>query len=63
MTAMVYIENEGALFRGISRGLPREVWSPKTRTWKRYELDGGFKPIEWGTVISEVEAKEMMAAP
>lgn len=58
---MVYIENEGALFRGISRGLPQEVWSCRERLWTPYRYAGAYKPIEWGTVISEAEAKEMMA--
>jgi hypothetical protein len=57
----IYIENDGALFRGISRGLPKEVWSPKEQQWKPYKYEGAFKPVEWGTVISEAEAKKMMA--
>jgi hypothetical protein len=30
---MIYIENEGALFRGPSRSFPKEVWGHKTHTW------------------------------
>lgn len=58
---MVYIENDGALFRGISRGLPKEVWSRPERCWRPYSYAAAYKPIEWGTIISEAEAQEMMA--
>lgn len=34
---MQYIENEGALFRGPARTIPREVWSPKTGEWSEYK--------------------------
>jgi hypothetical protein len=54
----MFIENEGALFKGPSRGNPTHVWSRKTRSWKPYA--GGPKPIEWGSEISEAEAREMM---
>ena len=54
---MIYIENDGALFRGPARAWPKEVW-----------LDGAFKPysgsvpkdIDWGNIIDEAEAKKMM---
>jgi hypothetical protein len=55
---MVYIENDGALFRGKARGLPTEVWNSAARAWKPYETQP--KPIEWGTVISEDEANQIM---
>jgi len=56
---MIYIENEGALFRGVSRGIPKEVWNPQERRFEPY--DGKVpKPIEWGEVISEQEAQEIM---
>jgi hypothetical protein len=35
-SAMIYIENEGALFRGLSRSFPKEVWGHKTHTWRPY---------------------------
>lgn len=55
---MLFIENEGALFRGPARSWPREVW-----------LGGEFRPyagtvpkgIEWGSLIDEDQAKRMMA--
>jgi hypothetical protein len=55
----VLIENEGALFRGFSRGWPQEVWFP-SRGWGAYADAGNMKPIEWGDVISESTAAEMM---
>lgn len=59
---MVLIENEGALFRGPARGLPKEVWSEKAQAWKPYEGETP-KPIEWGNIINEEEAKLLMGAP
>lgn len=59
---MIYIENEGALFKGVARGLPDEVWSQKDKCWKPYK--GSVpKPVDWGDVISEVEAREIMDQP
>ncbi len=55
---MIYIENDGALFRGPSRSNPTHVWTRKTRAWKPYA--GGPKEIEWGTEITEAEALNMM---
>ncbi len=59
---MVYIENEGALFRGPAQGLPQEVWSEKQGKFVSYADAGKIKPIEWGYVISEEEAQAMMGA-
>jgi hypothetical protein len=56
---MVYIENEGALYRGPARGLPREVWSHAEKRFVPY-TGTQEKPIEWGNVISEEEASELM---
>lgn len=54
---MIYIENEGALFRGPARGLPQEVWAGG----KFVPYKGSVpKPIEWGSEISEAEAKSLM---
>ena len=33
---MIYIENEGALFRGPARGVPQEVWSPSQGKFVAY---------------------------
>lgn len=54
---MVYIENEGALFRGESRAWPKEVW-----TGSEFKPYTGKVPkdIEWGDVITEAEAEVMM---
>ena len=56
---MIFIENEGALFRGPSRSFPTEVWHPDERRFVPYE---GKTPkgIEWGTEISAAEALNMM---
>ncbi len=59
---MIYIENEGALFRGPARGVPLEVWSGREGKFVPYKLAGQPKPIEWGNVISEAEAQAMMGA-
>lgn len=52
--ASLFIENEGALFAGFSRGWPTHVWNgdmfaPYTGTVP--------KPIEWGTIITANEAQ------
>lgn len=56
---MIFIENEGALFRGSSRSLPREVWHPAERRFVPY-TGTVPKPIEWGDEISAAEAINMM---
>jgi hypothetical protein len=52
------IENEGALFRGPSRGNPHEVFHAK-HGWIPYPLKGHPKPISWGNEISDQEAEEL----
>lgn len=42
---MIYIENEGALFRGESRVWPRQVWNGKDFVPYTGSVP---KPIEWG---------------
>ena len=56
---MIYVENEGALFRGRLRDQPEEVWSEQGRAWEPY-TGRVPKPMEWGTVVSGAEAKAMM---
>jgi hypothetical protein len=56
---MIYIENEGALFRGFSRSWPQEVWHSDERRFVPYEGEMP-KGIEWGTEISGLEAINMM---
>lgn len=57
----VYIENEGALFRGTSRGWPEEVWSERQKKWIPYTGDVP-KGVEWGEVISPEEAAKWEGA-
>jgi hypothetical protein len=57
---MIYIENEGALFRGGSRANPAEVYDFKAKEWSAY-TGKVPKPIEWGDIISADEAEQMMA--
>lgn len=59
MKKVVYIENEGALFRGFARAWPQEVWNAKEKKFVPYK---GHVPkeIDWGDVISEAEARKMM---
>lgn len=56
---MIYIENEGALFRGPARGVPLEVWSARQGKFLPYKGNMD-KPVDWGNEIDEVEAKRMM---
>lgn len=54
---MIYIENEGALFRGPARAWPREVWNDGQ--WEAYR--GAVpKDIDWGNEIDEAEAQRLM---
>lgn len=55
---MVLIENDGALFRGPARGVPQEVW--QGGKWVPYKDAGKPKDIDWGEVIDEARAKELM---
>lgn len=54
---MIYIENEGALFRGPSRAWPKEVWAGGE--WKPYSGQVP-KDVDWGSIIEEAEAQKMM---
>lgn len=54
---MKYFENEGALFRGIDRAWPKDVWT--NDGWKPYKGKVP-KDIEWGDYIDEAEAKRLM---
>lgn len=59
MKKFVYIENEGALFRGFARAWPKEIWSVKEGKFVPYK--GAVpKAEEWGYITDEAEAKEMM---
>lgn len=51
------IENEGALFRGPSRNVPRDLWNVDSQSWEEY-ADTKPKPYEWGSDISEVDAED-----
>lgn len=57
---MVFIENDGALFRGPARGVPQEVWNVAQGKFVPYALAGQPKPVDWGTVIDEAEAQRLM---
>jgi hypothetical protein len=57
---MIYIENEGALFKGVDRTIPKEVWSAKEAAWMSY-IGKVPKPYEWGYEISEAEAEALIA--
>lgn len=57
---LLYIENEGALFRGPARGVPLYIWSSHECKFVPYKLAGQPKPIDWGNVIDEIEAKRLM---
>ncbi len=56
----IFIENEGALYRGPSRGWPKEVYSFRRGCWLPYE--GKIpKPVDWGDVLSKTEAQALIA--
>lgn len=55
---MVYIENEGALYRGPSRGIPLEEWNGSKFAPCRPPSQS--RPITWGCVITDDEAKKIM---
>lgn len=59
---MLFIENEGALFRGPARGVPLEVWSRLENKFIPYRFAGQPKPIDWGHLIDEAQAIQLMAA-
>lgn len=61
MAGKVYIENDGALYRGASRSLPAEVWNKAAQAWQEYKGQTP-KPVEWGNEIAEDEAKAMMGS-
>lgn len=54
----VFIENDGALFRGPARGVPQEVWNGSE--FVPYRGAGQPRDVSWGTVIDEAEAQRMM---
>ena len=60
---MIYIENEGALFRGPARGVPLELWDANVREFVPYTFAAQPKDIAWRNVIDETEAERLMAAP
>lgn len=54
---MIYIENEGALFRGPARAWPKEVWNGS----EFVPYQGAVpKDIEWGDEIDEAAAQRLM---
>lgn len=55
---MIYIENEGALFRGPARGVPQEIWDGTA--FVPYRGAGQPRDVDWGTEIDEAEAQRMM---
>ena len=54
---MIYIENEGALFRGPARAWPREVWNGSEFVAYKGAVP---KDIDWGSEIDEAEAQRLM---
>lgn len=54
---MIYIENEGALFRGPARAWPKEVWNGEA--FQPY-TGNVPKDVDWGNVIDEAEAQKLM---
>lgn len=59
---MVFIENDGVLFRGPARGVPQEVWNAAERRFEPYRGAGQPRDVSWGSVIDEAEAQRMMNA-
>lgn len=59
MAKLIYIENEGAIFRGPSVSFPKEVWSVQDRKWTPYTGETP-KRQGWGDEVSEAEAHKVM---
>ncbi|MGM9428394.1 hypothetical protein [Hydrogenophaga sp. MI9] len=57
----VFIENEGALFRGPSRGNPIEVWSVGHGKFVDYPARDLLRGVDWGTVITSEQARSLMS--
>ena len=57
--AWTLIENEGALFRGPSRSLPKEVWNPGVG-WTAYLGADRYRGVEWGTAIDPLAVSDLM---
>jgi hypothetical protein len=51
----MFIENEGALFRGSSRQEPAEIWDRSREEWVAYEGEVPKLHV-WGRTITEDEA-------
>lgn len=58
MAEKVFIENDGALFRGVARGLPDEVWHAGKQQFVAYKSEP--KPVDWGEIVDEDRAREIM---
>lgn len=56
-----HIENEGALFRGPSRHLPRIIWSSRDKRWRKYTGPCPARSYTWGYDITAAEAQELMS--
>jgi hypothetical protein len=56
-----YINHLGDLYRGFSVSWPQIRWSRRNKSWMDYKGKDAFKPIEWDEIVSEAEAKEIMA--
>ena len=57
--SMLFIENEGALFRGFARAWPQEIWDPRAKRFVPYKGDVP-KDVTWGQEISNGEAEAFM---
>lgn len=60
---MIYIENEGALFRsqGFMTENPDEIFNPRSGNWEPYKGTVP-KPQGWGERITEQEANQWIAS-
>ena len=56
-----YIENDGALFRGPSRHLPRIIWLGRNKRWATYTGPYPARSFTCGYDITEAEAQELMS--
>lgn len=56
-----YIENDGALFRGPSRHLPRIIWDFWYKRWRKYTGPCPARSYTWGYDITDDEAQELMS--
>jgi hypothetical protein len=55
LLSLLYVDAEGALYRGFGRAFPLAVWRPHEQVWELFS--DGPKPDGWGRRVSMKEAE------